>query len=111
MFPLRNGLEQGDALSPLLLNFAVEYAIKKINLFQDILKLNGTYQIVAYADVNILGESLIILKINAVALILATKDIGLEVNGDKTKNMVMSRDQNAGRSHSMKIDNLKLTMR
>ena len=35
----------------------------------------------------------------------ATKDIGLEVNADKTKYMIMSRDQNAGQSHSMKIDN------
>jgi hypothetical protein len=36
---------------------------------------------------------------------VASKEIGLEVNADKTKYMVMSRDQNAGRSHSMKIDN------
>jgi hypothetical protein len=39
------------------------------------------------------------------ALIVASKETGLEVNADKTKCMVMSRDQNAGRSHSMKIDN------
>jgi hypothetical protein len=42
---------------------------------------------------------------NAEALVVATKEIGLEVNADKTKYMVMSRDQNAGRSHSMKTDN------
>ena len=36
---------------------------------------------------------------------VAAKEIGLEVNADKTKYMVMSRDQNAGRTHSMKIDN------
>ena len=42
---------------------------------------------------------------NAEALVVATKEIGLEVNADKTKYMIMSRDQNAGRSHSMKIDN------
>jgi len=35
---------------------------------------------------------------------VASKDIGLEVNADKTKCMVMSRDQNAGQSHSMIID-------
>ena len=44
-------------------------------------------------------------KENAEALVVATKEIGLEVNVDKTKYMIMSRDQNAGRSHSMKIDN------
>ena len=41
----------------------------------------------------------------SVALVVATKEIGLEVNADKTKYMIMSRDQNAGRSHSTKIDN------
>ena len=44
-------------------------------------------------------------KENAEALVVATKEIGLEVNADKTKYMIMSRDQNAGRSHIMKIDN------
>jgi len=39
-------------------------------------------------------------------LIVSSKEIGLEVNADKTKYMVMSRDQNAGRSHNMKIDNM-----
>ena len=44
-------------------------------------------------------------KERAEALVVATKEIGLEVNVDKTKYMIMSRDQNAGRSHSMKTDN------
>jgi len=46
-----------------------------------------------------------IVKENAEALIVATKEIGLEVNADKTKYVIMSRDQNAGQSHSMNIDN------
>ena len=49
------------------------------------LKLNGTHQLLAYADdVNILGESVHTVKENAEALVLATKEIGLEVNADKT---------------------------
>ena len=56
-------------------------------------------------DVNILGGSVHTVKENAEALVIATKEIGLEVNADKTKYMIMSRDQNAGRSHSMKTDN------
>ena len=44
-------------------------------------------------------------KENAEALLVATKETGLEVNADKTKCMVMSRDWNAGRDHSVKIDN------
>ena len=53
----------------------------------------------------ILGGSVHIIKKNAEALVVASKEIGLEVNTDKTKYMVMSGDRNAGRSHSMRIDN------
>jgi len=105
MFPVRNGLKQEDALSPLLFIFALEYAIRKVQVNQDGLKLNGTHQLLAYADdVNILGGSVHTLKENAEALIVASKEIGLEVNADKTKYMVISRDQKAGQSHSMKSD-------
>jgi len=70
------------------------------------LKLNGIRQLLVYADdVNILGGSVHTIKKNAEALVLASKETGLEVNADKTKYMVMSRDQNAGRRHSIKIDN------
>ena len=63
-------------------------------------------QLLVYADdVNILGGSVHTIKENAEALIVASKEIGLEGNVDKTKYKVMSRDQNAGRSHNMRIDN------
>ena len=104
MFPIKNGLKQGDALSPLLFNFALEYAIKRVQVNQDGLTLNGT--LLAYADdVNILGGSVHTVKKNAESLVVDTTEIGLEVNADKTKYMVMSRDRNAGRGHSAKIDN------
>jgi len=106
MFPIRNGLKQGNALSPLLFNFALEYAIRRVQVHQDDLKLNGTHHLPAYSDGgNILGGSTHTVKENAEALVVATKEIGLEVNADKTKYMIMSRDQNAGRSHSMENDN------
>jgi len=60
-------------------------------------KLNGTHQLLVYADdVNILGGSVHTIKENAEALVVVSKEIGLEMNADKTKYAVMSRDQNAG---------------
>ena len=70
MLPIRNGLKQGDALSLLLFNFALEYAIRRVQVNQDGLKLNGTHQLLAYADdVNTLGGSVDTIKKNAEALI------------------------------------------
>jgi len=70
------------------------------------LKLNGTHQLLAYADnVNILGGSIHTLKENAESLVAAAREIGVEVTADKTKYMVMSGDQNAGRIQSVRIDN------
>jgi len=66
------------------------------------LKLNGKHQLLVYADnVNILGGSTHIIKENAETLVVASKETALGVNADKTKYMVMSRYQNAGRSHSI----------
>jgi retron-type reverse transcriptase len=66
MFPIRNGLKQGEVLSPLLFNFALDYAIKRVHVNQDVLKLNGTHQVEAYGDdVNVLGGSVHTVKKNA----------------------------------------------
>jgi retron-type reverse transcriptase len=57
-FPIQNGLEQGDVPSPLLVNFALEYAVRKIQENQVGLKLKEAHQLVAYVDdVNLLGDN------------------------------------------------------
>jgi len=89
-------LKQGDALSPLLFSFTLEYAIRKVHVNQGGSKLNGAHQVlVCVDDIDILGGSIHTIKKNSEALVIASKEIGLEVNSDKTKYMVMSQDQNA----------------
>jgi hypothetical protein len=71
MFPIRNGLKQGDAVSPLLFKFVLEYAIKRVQVNQDGWKLNGMCRLLAYAnDVVILGGSVPTIK-------YITEDLGL----------------------------------
>ena len=63
MFPIRNSLKEGDALSRLLFKFALVYAIRKVQVNQNGFKLNGTHQLLVYAnDFNVLGGSVHTIK-------------------------------------------------
>ena len=69
----------------------------KAQVNQGGLKLNGIYQLLVYADdVNILGGCVPTIEENTESLVVASREIGLEANADKTKYIFMSRDQNAG---------------
>ena len=99
-------LKQGDALSPLHFTIALGYAIRRVQVNYDGLKVSGTHQLLDYADdVNVLGGRVHTIKKNTDALVVARKDNGLEVNADKTKYMVIARGQNAGRKQNIKTDN------
>jgi hypothetical protein len=66
MFPVRNGLKHVDALLPLLFNFDLEHAIRRIQVIQDGLKLNGAHQLLVYVDdVNMLEGGVRTIKENA----------------------------------------------
>ena len=82
------------------------YTIRRVQVNRDGLKLFGTHQLLVYAiDVNLLGGGVHTVKRNMGSLVAASKDTGLEVSADKTTYMVMSRDQNAGRSDNINNDN------
>jgi hypothetical protein len=88
-FPIRNDLKR-DALSPLLFNFALDNAVRRVEINQEGWKLSNTHQLLVYADgVDILSRCVCSVEKNTEALVVTNKQTGLSVNADNTKYMVM----------------------
>jgi hypothetical protein len=93
-FPIQNGLKQGGALSPLLFNFALEYAIRKVQEKQMELKLNCTYRLLAYADqMDLWRDYKDTTKKGIETLTDAGKELDLEIRVEKTRYILLSRHQ------------------
>jgi hypothetical protein len=84
----------------------LEYAIRKVQDNRAQLKFNATQQLLAYADdVNLLCDNTDTITESAEPLTDASKEVGLEVNAEKTKYMLLSRHQNAGQNHDINVSN------
>jgi hypothetical protein len=106
IFPIQNCLKQLDASLSLFFNFTLEYAIRKVQENQVGLKLNETHQLLAYAeDMDVLGDNIGTVKKNTETLINASREVGLEINIEKTKYMLLSRHQNESQNRDIEIAN------
>jgi hypothetical protein len=103
-FPIQNDLKQGDALSPLLFDFALEYAIRKVQENQMGLKLNGTCWSMLIMWIY-LFDNIDTINKNTEILIDASKEVGLEVNTEKTKYILLSRHRSEEWNQDIKIAN------
>jgi hypothetical protein len=101
-------LKLGDALSPLLFNIALEYTTRRVQENQEGLNLNGTHQLLSYADdvnIRVVGENIDTIQKNKEAVLDAGKEVGLEVNPEKTKYILRPPYQKTGQRHCIKKAN------
>jgi hypothetical protein len=106
-FPVKAVLKQGDALSPLILCYALKHVIRAVQEKQEALQLNGTHHLLIYAtDVNLLTESMATIRGGGdTSVLIDCKQIVRETDAEKAKYMFMSRQKNAGQNNNTKTGN------
>jgi hypothetical protein len=103
-FPVQNSFKLRRCFMAIFVNFALEYAVSKVQEIQMGLKLSGTHQLLGHTDAADLLRDNINTTKNTEALIDASKDVGLEENTEKIKYILMFRNQSA-RQNNIKINN------
>jgi hypothetical protein len=95
----------------LLFNFTSEYAIRKVQENQVGLKLNGIHELLVYADdIKILGDNIDAIKKSIETLTDRSKEVGLEINAEKTQCILLSCHQTADSNLYRKAANTFLEM-
>jgi hypothetical protein len=101
--PVQNGLAE-DATWPLIFSVALKYALRKVHENRE-LKLNGTFQLMIYANIHFLGENINAIRKSMEALLHASEEVGLKVNTEKTKCIFTSCHQTTGQNHNVRVTN------
>jgi hypothetical protein len=94
-FPIQTGLKQRDALSPLLFNFVLQHAMRKVQKIQEGMELNGTNS--SWSILMMLSENTKIIKKNKETLLEANREAGLEVKSEKNEHMITSCHKKLGK--------------
>jgi len=105
MFPIKKGFETRRCFIAIAFELWFRVCHQVGSGKPEWLERNDIHQLLVHADVDIFGGSIHTIKKNTEASVVASKEMGVEVNANETKNIVMSRGQKAGQCHKIKTEN------